>query len=123
MHEGQDFEAFIHRAEAAGEKRDRMGLLHEVEFAGEEVVEVDELRVAVDDFVRALLEGQADVQTEAVFAAGAALRRAHDAIAAAGDHHVSVLAHLAREFLGGEELGRVRRRAALPKTQTFRVAR
>ena len=46
LHEGQRLESFIHRAETAGEKRKGMGFFHKVEFAGEEVVEVDELRVA-----------------------------------------------------------------------------
>ena len=71
---------------------------HEVEFAGEEVVEVDELWVAVDGLVRVLLEGETDVETEAVRAASASLRGAHDALAAAGDDHVIVRHHLAREF-------------------------
>jgi CHAD domain-containing protein len=60
--------AFIHRAEAAGKERHAVRLLHEVQLAGEEVVEVDQLRVAVDRLIRALLEGQPDIQAEAVLA-------------------------------------------------------
>ena len=82
-----------------GKERERVRLLHEVKLAGEEVIEVNQLRIAVDGFVRALLEGQTDVETETVLAAGAALRRAHDAVAAAGDDHVILRHHQARELL------------------------
>ena len=105
LHEGEDFESFVHGAEAAGEEGDGVGLFDEVELAGEEVVEVDEFFVAVDDFVCALLERETDVEAEGFLAAGSALGGAHDAIAAAGDDHVIELAHLAGEFLGGLECG------------------
>ena len=48
----------------------------------------------------ALLERQTNVQSKTVLAAGAALRRAHDSVAAAGDDHEFVRHHLAPEFLG-----------------------
>ena len=60
---------------------------------------------------RALLEGQPDVQAEALLAPRALLGRAHDAIAAAGDDHVPLLAHPAGKMDGGLELGSLGTRA------------
>ena len=50
-----------------------MRFLNEVQFAREKVIEVNQFRVAFDDDVRALLEGQPDVETETMFAACAPL--------------------------------------------------
>ena len=111
LHEREHLEAFVHRAEAAGEKRDGVRLLHEVQLAGEEIVEVHQLLVAVDRLVRRLLEGQPDVQSEAVLAARATLRCAHDAVAAAGHDHVAALAHLASKFFRCFEFLRILRGA------------
>ena len=91
------------RAEAAGEQRDGVRLLHEEQLAREEVVEVHQLRIAADDRVGGLLEGQADVDAEAVLAPGAALAGLHDAAAGAGDDHEAALGDGARERLGGAE--------------------
>src|SRR5215211_1351763 len=57
LHQRERLEAFVHRSEAARKKCERMCLLHEVELASEEIVEVDQLRVAMNRFVGALLEG------------------------------------------------------------------
>ena len=116
----QRLEALVVRAEAAGKQRDRVRLLHEDHLAREEIPEVDQLVIAGDHLVRRLLERQPDVDAEGGLAAGAALRRGHDAAARARDHHPA----LARDALGeGEGLlpgGRVRRVRALPKTATLR---
>ena len=100
LDEGQHLAAFVVRAEPAGEEGKGVGFLHEVEFAGEEVTEVDEFGVAGDPFVGPLLERQADVQAEAFFRARAFLRRAHDAVAAAGNDHPVVLDHAAGKLAG-----------------------
>ena len=65
----------------------------------------------MDGFVGALLEGQPDVETEAVLAASSTLGRAHDPVAAASDDHVIVRDHLAREFFRHLILRFARRRA------------
>ena len=44
-------ERLVERAEAAGEEREPVGLLHERELAGEEVAEVHELRVAGEELL------------------------------------------------------------------------
>ena len=51
LHQSERFEAFVHRAEAAGEKDDGVGVANEDQFAREEVFERDELLVFVDDRV------------------------------------------------------------------------
>ena len=105
LHEREHLERFIHCAETAGEKRESVCLFHEIQFAGEEVIEINQLRIALDNLVRALLEWETDVEPEAVFAAGATLCRAHDAFAAAGDDHVIVRDHFAREIFRHLEFG------------------
>ena len=79
------------RAEAAREQGERMGFLREIQFAGEKIIEVDELRIAMNRLIRRLLEGESNVEPEAFFCACALLRRAHDAVSTAGDEHVAVL--------------------------------
>ena len=110
---------FVERAEAAGEGRDRAGLAQEGELAGEEVAEGDELRVVADDFVGVLLEGQHDVEAEAFFRARALLRRAHDAVARAGDGHEAGLGHEAGEFGRAGEGGGGRPRAGRAEDADF----
>jgi hypothetical protein len=46
-----------------------MGFLHEVQFASEEIIEVNQFRIALNDLVGALLERQADIESETVLAA------------------------------------------------------
>ena len=100
MHESENLKSLIHCPETAGKKREGVRFLHEIQFPGEEVVEVNQLRIAFDDRVRPLLEWQTNVETESVLASRAFLGRAHDAVAAAGDDHVILRHHFAREFLG-----------------------
>src|SRR5205814_9086494 len=101
LREGKDFEGFVHGAKAPGEKRKVVRFFHEVKFARKEVVEIDELPVAIDGDVRVLLKGKADVETKAVRAAGAPLGGAHDSLAASGNDHVILRHHLARKFFRG----------------------
>ena len=75
LHQGQDLEAFVERAEPAGEQGDGVAFLDEEELAREEVFEVHQLRVVQDDGVGMLLEGEQDVEADAVFAAGADVAR------------------------------------------------
>ena len=62
LHQGQTFKAFIHRSEAAGKQGDGVGFLNEIHFSSEKIVEIYQLRIAVDGLVGFLLEWQSDVQ-------------------------------------------------------------
>ena len=85
--EGQNFKAFIMRPETAGKQGNGVGFFLKDEFAGKEVFERDEFGVIGDRGVRALLEGQHNIDPEAVFASGALLARAHDSVCAPGNDH------------------------------------
>ncbi len=61
LQQGEHFEPFVERAEAAGEEDDRIALFDEHQLAREEVLHVHELRIAGDDGVGRLLEGEHDV--------------------------------------------------------------
>ena len=100
LEQGQHLESLVERPEAAGKKHEGAGLLHEAQLAGKEVIEVDELGVARDHGIGALLEGEPDVQPEALLRAGSLLGGAHDAVAPAGDDHELLLHDPAREFPG-----------------------
>ncbi len=75
------------RSEATREQCNSVRLFLKDEFAGEKVFERDELGVIGDDRIRALLEGQHNIDPEAVLAAGALLARAHDPVGAPGNDH------------------------------------
>src|SRR5947208_5763402 len=90
LQEREDLETLVVRPESAGEQGDRIGLHDEEDLAGEEVAEVDHLRIVLDHPGRALLEGQEDVDAEGVLRARALDPRAHDALRGAGDHHESL---------------------------------
>src|SRR5438105_3559299 len=47
LHQSDDLESLIHRSEAARKKSKRVRFLHEVEFAREEVIEIDQFRILV----------------------------------------------------------------------------
>ena len=49
LHERQQLERFVERAEAAGKEHERVRFLHERDLAREEVPEVDELRVVGEE--------------------------------------------------------------------------
>ena len=61
LHERQDLERLVHRSEAAREQRKRMRFFDEVQLAIKKIIEIDQLRIALDDFVRLLLERQSNV--------------------------------------------------------------
>ena len=87
LDEGEDFEAFVVGAEAAGEEGDGVGFLDEDEFAAEEIAEVDEFFVAFDEGVGFLFEGELDGDADGGGLAGAFVTGGHDAAAGAGDDH------------------------------------
>ena len=89
LHEGEDFEALVMRSESAWEEGEGTGLLGEVQLAGEKIIEVDELRVAVNGGVGGLLEWEPDIESETLLGSGSGLGGAHDAIATACDEHVT----------------------------------
>jgi len=87
LHEGQGFIALVHRAEAAREQGDGIRVADEDQLAGEEILEGDQFFIFANDGVGALLPGQADVDAEALFRAGALMAGLHDARAGAGNDH------------------------------------
>ena len=84
LHQRQDLEHLVERPESAREDHQRLGQIRKPELAHEEVVEL-EVQPVGDEAVRALLEGQADVQSDRLAAGlvGAAVGGLHDAGAAA----------------------------------------
>ena len=111
LHQRQAFETFILRAEATRKKHEGVGLFHEIDLAREEVIEIDELLVAVDRFVGPLFEGQQNVQAESVVASRTLLRGTHDPVTTASDNHEPALDNLAPQFLRHFEFRSFRRKA------------
>ena len=93
LREGEDFEEFVDGAEAAGENHQSFGEIGEPEFAHEEIVEF-EVERGRDVGVGILLEGQIDVETDALASGfvGAKVGGFHDAGAAAGSDDETVAA-------------------------------
>ena len=91
LREGEDFEEFVDRAEAAGKNHQRFGEIGEPEFAHEEIVEFEVERRS-DVGVGILLEGQIDVETDALASGfvGAEVGGFHDAGSAAGSDDETV---------------------------------
>ena len=85
--EGQNFKAFIMCPEAAGKQGNGVGFFLKDEFTGKEVFERDKFGVIGNCGIRTLLEGQHNIDPEAVFAPGALLACAHDPIGAPGNDH------------------------------------
>ena len=56
-----------------------------------------QFRIAVDDWIGALLEGEQDVQAHRQISAGADVARFHDAAPRAGDHHPAMASHRSSE--------------------------
>ena len=101
LHQSKGFEGLIHGAEAARKEGDGIGVFDEVELAGEEVFKGEKFAVAPNGFVGFLLEGEFDVEGEAVLPTRAGLRGAHDAFTPAGDDHVAGLLHEVAELVSG----------------------
>src|SRR5918992_550872 len=96
LDQGQRLVQLVERAEAAGEDHEALGVLHKHDFAHEEVAE---LQAEVDELVQALLEGKLDVAADrdAASLLRPAVRRLHDAWAAAGDDREPFLDQRSRE--------------------------
>ena len=107
MHECEHLECFVECAEAAGEQRKSVGLLHEVQLARKEIIQIDQFGIAFDCFVGPLLKWQTDVQTKAAFATGTTLGGAHDSVSAAGNHHVVMCNHFPSKIFRHFELWRI----------------
>ena len=88
LDERERLEQLVHRAEAAGQDHETVGVLHEHHLAGEEVAELD---AEVDVLVEPLLVRQLDVAPDgqAATLAAAAVGGLHRARTAAGDHRVA----------------------------------
>lgn len=89
--ERENFEEFVHRAEAAGENDESLGQISEPEFAHEEVVKL-EIQRWRDELVGVLLEGQLDVEADALATGlvGAKVGGFHDAGSSAGGDNEAV---------------------------------
>src|SRR5689334_4292724 len=87
LHEREDLKRFIERTKAAGEQRKRMRFLNEIQFAGEKIMEIDELPVSFNRQIGTLFKGQPDIQSKAHVPSRAALGRTHDSVAPAGNDH------------------------------------
>src|SRR4029453_1891530 len=85
LHEGGDLEHLVEGAEAAGQRDERVGVLHQHHLAH---VEMPERDPTIEVRIRLLLLGQLDVAADGAPArlAGAAIRRFHDPGPAAGHH-------------------------------------
>ena len=100
LHQSKGFEGLIHGAEAARKEGDGIGVFDEVELAGEEVFKGEKFAVAPNGFVGFLLEGEFDVEGEAVFASCACLGGTHDSFSPAGDDHIASFLHKLAEAVG-----------------------
>jgi len=118
--QGHGFEAFVHGPETTREKGRRVGLLHKREFAGEEILEVDQLGIAFDVAVRSGLKRELNAQSEAVPGPAPEAPRLHDAGTRARDRHEIVLGHAAAELHGGVIPGSPGLVRAEPKTVILR---
>jgi hypothetical protein len=115
LQQRERLEALVVRSEAAGKQSYRVRLLHKGHLAREEVPEVDQLRVARDGLIGALLERQADVHAERSLAPGAPLGGSHDAVAGARDDHPALLGHVLGEGVRLLPVGVAVRRARAPE--------
>src|SRR5580692_7880137 len=93
LSEGQDFEQFVHRAEAAGKDHQAFGEIGKPELAHEKVMELEVERWR-DVLVRMLLEGELNIEADALASGfvSAQVSGFHDAGASAGGNHEAVAA-------------------------------
>ena len=120
LHEREDLEQLVARAEAAGKDHERLRQVREPELPHEEVVEL-EVQAVGDVRVRALLERQPDVQADRLAAglARAAVGGLHDARAAARRDDEAVVVGLERQA----PAGRAVRPARAPPRSTAPIRR
>ena len=102
---------FIHGSEPAREQRDRIRLFDETQLASEEIVELDELRIALDGFIGALFKRQPDIQSESVVPAPSLLRSSHDSLAGPCDGHIPGFRNPLPKFLRRQVFRLVRQRS------------
>ena len=87
LDESERFEQFIQGAETPGHHHQGIALTQEEQFPREEITEVEQSPfAAAHEWVRMLLEGEINIQADAVTATGAAVRRLHDAAPCTGHH-------------------------------------
>ena len=105
LHQSERFEGLVHGAEPSREESDGIGVFDEVELAGEEIFEGEELAVPPNGFIGFLFEREFNIEGEAVLAACSGLSRAHNSLTPSGDHHIAGLLHeltkLKGRFVGG----------------------
>src|SRR5690348_15775497 len=89
----QDLETLVEGTEAAWKESHRVGFLDKQELGCEEVFQMHQFGVAGDDGIRVLLEGEEDVDADAVFAAGADVAGFHDAAGGPGYDHEAGFGH------------------------------
>ncbi|MND85598.1 hypothetical protein D3C80_775310 [compost metagenome] len=94
----QHLERLVQGTEATWAEHQGIGFLDEEQLAQEEEVERDQVAGIVHHVVGALLEGQGNVQAQAVFQSGAFVGGGHDAAAGAGHRH---------QFMMGQQLAEV----------------
>ncbi|MNH02892.1 hypothetical protein D3C79_621400 [compost metagenome] len=87
LDKGEDFQGFVQCAEAAWAQHQGIRFLDEEQLANKEKVKRQQLVGAVHGGVGMLLEGQGNVETQAVFDTCAFVRGGHDAAASTGDDH------------------------------------
>src|SRR5262249_30319245 len=95
----EHLERFVECAKAAWKQRECVCLLHEIQLTGEEIIESNQFRIALDDFIGSLLGWEPNVKPETMRAAGAPLRCSHNSVTATCDHHKIVRHHLPRKIL------------------------
>src|SRR5215467_4583412 len=93
LHQREELERLAHRPEATREERHTACFFDEKELAGEEILEGDQLGVRGDPRIRFLLEGQANVQPEALLPRRPFLRGTHDPGAGTRNDHPARLGH------------------------------
>ncbi|MNN02517.1 hypothetical protein D3C81_1151790 [compost metagenome] len=96
----QYFQRFIQGTEATRAQHEGIGFLDEEQLAGEEEVEGQQVARSVDGRIGMLLEGQGDVETEAVIPTGTFVGGSHDAAACASDDHQVRACQRGTEFPG-----------------------
>src|SRR6184192_111975 len=82
-----------------GKQCERVRLLHEIQFTSEEIIERNQLGIALNNFVGSLLPRQANIEPKTMRAACSPLRCSHNSVAPTCDHHKIVGNYLACKIL------------------------